>query len=144
MDMSSAELRAKLENFKTAVLIARGREALCKAEMELDNKVLMSTLEEVMLASRRETPTVNTKSILEIARRHRWTVREVDRVKGSYFGVVVAVDSFGCFVQYRTDEVIELEFNDLAAEQKKPSMGDSVRMHFKSGKLRISIRPRGQ
>lgn len=144
MNMSSADLTTKLENFKTAVLIARGREALCKAEMELDHKALMSTLEEVMLASRRAAPPVNTKSILEIARKHRWTVREVDRAKGSYFGVVVAIDPFGCFVQFRTDEVIELEFNDLATGQKKPSMGDSVRMHFKGGKLRLSVRPRGQ
>lgn len=144
MNMSSAELAAKLEDFKTAILIARGREALCKAEMELDNKVLMSTLQEVMVASRRVTPKVNSKSILEIAKKHSWTVREVDRVQGNYFGMVVAVDSFGCFVQIRTNEVIELEFNDLAAGQKKPSMGDSVRMQFKSGKLWVSVRPKGQ
>jgi hypothetical protein len=144
MDLTSTELQAKLENFRTAVLIARGRAELCRAEMELDEEHLMATLREVMDASGRSAPIGTSRSIFEAVRSHHWVVREVDRQKGNYFGVVVAVDSIGCFIQFRSNEVVELEFNTLAAGQRHPSMGDSVRMLFKGGRLRIAVTPRRQ
>lgn len=144
MDLTSTEFQAKLENFRTAVLIARGRAVLCRAEMELDEEQLLATLQEVMDASGGSAQQARSRSIFETAQDHRWVVREVDRQKGNYFGVVVAVDSLGCFLQFRSNEVVELEFNTLSPGQTRPSMGDSVRMHFKGGKPRISISPRRQ
>lgn len=144
MNTSFADHQNNLNALKTAILIARGREEIFQTEMDQDKMEVLAKLEAVMRTHRAPTPQVNPNCILEIARQNHWTIREVDRQKGSYFGVVVALDQFGCFVQFRTNEVIELEFNDLEAGTGKPKMGDSVRMHFKNRKLHISTRPRRQ
>ena len=85
---------------------------------------------------------VNAQTVGEKAEEFGWTVQEPDRMRGQYFGPVVAVDHRASLVKYTRMDVLELPFTALASGQTRPKMGDVVRMDFKNGELTVNIASR--
>lgn len=85
---------------------------------------------------------VNAKTVNEQAREFGWSIQEPDRMRGQYFGPVVAVDHRASLVKFTRMDVLELPFTELATGQNRPKMGDSVRMDFKNGALTVNVAAR--
>lgn len=81
---------------------------------------------------------VNAPTVHEKAAELGLTVKEPDRMRGQYFGTVVAQDHRASLVKFTRSDAIELAFADLAVGQKRPKMGDALRLGFRAGALTVS------
>lgn len=87
---------------------------------------------------------VNAATVDQQAEKFGWSMKIPDRTRGQYFGQVVAVDHRACLIKVNRENVVALPFAELADGQRKPQMGDSVRMSFKGGTLAVSMAERVQ
>jgi hypothetical protein len=82
---------------------------------------------------------VNAKTVAQMASESGWVVQALDRMRGHYFGPVVAVDHRAGLVKHTRVDVIELPFTELAEGQNRPNTGDMVRLDFKQGTLTMNV-----
>ena len=66
-------------------------------------------------------------------------LKDPDRDRGQYFGPVVGLDHRAALVKYTRTQAVELPLVAVGEGQRRPEMGDSVRMAFKGGELKVSI-----
>lgn len=66
-----------------------------------------------------------------------------ERVRGQYFGIVLAIDHRAAVVKISRTDLIELPFAELAEGQSRPKLGDSVRFGYKTGLLSATVIERG-
>ena len=81
----------------------------------------------------------NARTVEEHAQDAGWIIQEPDRERGRYFGPVVSVDHRASLVKYARENVLALAFADLQESQKRPELGDSVRMEFKKGVMSVDV-----
>lgn len=86
----------------------------------------------------------NGRTVEEHAQDAGWVIQEPDRVRGRYFGPVVSVDHRASLVKYARENVLVLAFSELQESQKRPQLGDSVRMDFKNGNLSVGVTERNR
>lgn len=82
---------------------------------------------------------VHAKTVAQMATESGWVMKEPDRMRGQYFGPVVALDHRAGLVKYTRVDVIELPFTELAENQTRPKTGDMVRLDFKDGALKMNV-----
>lgn len=70
------------------------------------------------------------------------TLVEPDTNRGQYVGPVVGLDHRSALIKFARDKGVGLPFKDLAQEQARPGLGDTVRMKFKAGDLTVSMAPK--
>ena len=85
---------------------------------------------------------VNAKTLAQSAIESGWVLQVPDRIRGQYFGQLVATDHRAGLVKYTRVDVIELPFNELGETQSLPKIGDMVRIDFKQGALTMNVIPR--
>ena len=85
---------------------------------------------------------VNARTVEEHAQESGWVIQEPDRDRGKYFGSVVAVDHRASLIKFTRENVMMLPFAELPEGQKRPQLGDSVRMDYKNGALTVAIADR--
>ncbi len=81
----------------------------------------------------------NARTVEEHAQEAGWVIQEPNRVRGHYAGPVVAVDHRASLVKYARENVLALAFSDLPENQKRPQLGDSVRIDYKRGELTVGV-----
>lgn len=59
--------------------------------------------------------------------------------RGQYVGPVVGIDHQSALIKFARDKSIGLPFVELADEQDRPVVGDTVRMKYKADKLVVSM-----
>ena len=82
---------------------------------------------------------VNAPPIEDQAEKLGLVITEPDRIKGEYFGFVLAVDHRAALVKVSRVDLIELKFSEMANEQSRLQMGDSVRFGYKNGLLTATV-----
>ena len=85
---------------------------------------------------------VNARTVEEHAEESGWVIQEPDRDRGKYFGPVVAVDHRASLIKFTRETVMMLPFAELPEGQKRPQLGDSVRMNYKNGALTVAVADR--
>lgn len=81
----------------------------------------------------------NARTVEEQAEETGFVIQEPNRMRGQYYGPVVAVDHRASLVKYARQNVILLSFTELAKEQERPKLGDAVRMDYKNGQLSVEV-----
>ena len=82
---------------------------------------------------------LNAKTVLEHAVDQGLQLREPDRERGRYFGVVVAEDHKAQLVKVTRKDAVALAFADVDKGQDKPKIGEAVYMAFKAGTLKVTV-----
>lgn len=85
---------------------------------------------------------VNAPTVEQQAAELGLSLVEPDTERGQYVGPLVGEDHRAGLVKYARTKAIELPFKDLADDQSRPSIGDTVRMKFKAGDLTVSVSER--
>lgn len=85
---------------------------------------------------------VNAATIGRQAEEMGLTMVEPDRRRGQYFGSMVGVDHRAALIKFCKDGAVELPFKDLAAGQRRPVVGDSVKMKFSNEALVVNVQER--
>ncbi len=81
---------------------------------------------------------------IELARLHGWELKQPDRMRGKYFGLVVALEFHVAIVKVSDTYLLELPFGSMAVtEERSPRIGDSVQMSFRDGVLTATVVGRG-
>jgi hypothetical protein len=71
------------------------------------------------------------------------TLKEPNRIRGQYYGVVVAADHRAALVKVSRADVLALPFTALPNVAKNPAVGDSVRVGFKACVMAVNVVERG-
>ena len=80
---------------------------------------------------------------IELAKRYGWEMLEPDRMRGQFFGLVVALEHHAAIVKVADPQMLELPFGAMAVtEEQSPRLGDSVRMGFRDGVLTAVVMQR--
>lgn len=78
---------------------------------------------------------VNAPTVDQQAQEFGLLIADPDLQRGKYAGAVVAMDHCAALVKYSRDRAIVLPFSQLAQDQKRPGLGDLVRVEFNKGEL---------
>ena len=70
-------------------------------------------------------------------------VQAPDRLRGQYFGPVMAKDHRAVMIKSSRMDLVELPYAALAVGQARPKLGDSVRLSFKNNTLTVGVVERG-
>ena len=77
---------------------------------------------------------------IELAKSYGWKMMEPDRMRGQYFGLVVALEHHVAIVKIAKTQMLELPFGAMAmTEEQSPKLGDLVRKGFKDGVLTATV-----
>ena len=82
---------------------------------------------------------LNAKTVVEQAEQLQLGIRDLDREKGRYFGVVVAEDHKALLVKVTRKDAVALPLSDVGKGQDKPKIDDAVAIAFSAGLARVSV-----
>lgn len=82
---------------------------------------------------------VHALTVERQAENHGLIIKDPDRERGQYFGPVVGLDHRAALLKFTRTQAIELPFTAVGDGQRRPELGESVRMTFKAGELKVSI-----
>lgn len=82
---------------------------------------------------------VNAPTIDQQADQLGLTMTQPDRNRGIYVGPMVGQDHRAGLVKYAREKAVELPFEELAKNQSKPRLGETVKMKFEANKLAVSV-----
>ena len=144
METSIQDTRAELESLVNGLFGLTVKEALSRELWNLEYKELVKKIDHL-------TERVGTKDIygngmaaLELSKQYGWRLVKPDRVRGQYFGMIVALEFHLAIVRLAQNNMMELPFGSMATtEERSPQIGDSVHMAFRDGVLTATVTPKG-
>ena len=136
MELSLQDMQAKVENLTMMMIGLAAKEVLWRECWDLERKEILDEIESINEIVGTKDTYGNGMAAIELAKRYGWELIEPDRMRGQYFGLVVALEHHTAIVKIANTQMLELPFGALAvSEEQSPKLGDSVRMAFKDGVL---------
>ena len=136
MELSMQDMRAKVENLTMMMIGLAAKEVLWRETWDLERKEILAEIDGINEIVGTKDIYGNGMAAIELAKRYGWDLIEPDRMRGQYFGLVVALEHHVAIVKTSDTQMLELPFGALAVtEEQSPKLGDSVRMAFKDGVL---------
>ena len=136
MELSMQDMRAKVENLTMMMIGLAAKEVLWRETWDLERKEILAEIDGINEIVGTKDTYGNGMAAIELAKRYGWELIEPDRMRGQYFGLVVALEHHVAIVKTSDTQMLELPFGALAVtEEQSPKLGDSVRMAFKDGVL---------
>ena len=140
MELSIPDMQTKIENLTKAMISLAAKEVLWRERWDLERKEILDKIEGINEIVGTKDTYGNGMAAIELAKRYGWELVEPDRIRGQYFGLVVALEHHVAIVKITNTQMIELPFGALAAtEEQSPKLADSVRMGFKDGVLTATV-----
>lgn len=132
---------AQLANLMNALIVLTAKEALGREIWNLERKEILAKIDGINEMVGTKDTFGNGMAAAALARQHGWQLTQPNRVRGQYFGLIVALEFHVAIVKISRTELLELPFGSLAVtEEKSPRIGESVRMSFKDGVLTATIK----
>ena len=145
MELSMQDIRAKVENLTMLMIGLAAKEVLWRERWDLERKEILDEIESINEIVGTKDTYGNGMAAIELANRYGWEMMEPDRMRGQYFGLVVALEHHAAIVKIANTKMLELPFGALAVtEEQGPKLGDSVRMAFKDGVLTTEVTRRSR
>lgn len=136
MELSKQEIHSKVENLTMMMIGLAAKEVLWREIWSLERKEILDEIDSINEIVGTKDTYGNGMAAIELANRYGWEMMEPDRMRGQYFGLVVALEHHVAIVKTSDTQMLELPFGALAVtEEQSPKLGDSVRMAFKDGVL---------
>ena len=140
MELSIPDMQTKIENLTTMMISLAAKEVLWRERWGLERKEILDKIDGINEIVGTKDTYGNGMAAIELAKRYGWEMMEPDRIRGQYFGLVVALEHHVAMVKITNTQMIELPFGALAVtEEQSPKLGDSVRMGFKDGVLTATV-----
>lgn len=140
MELSMQDMRAKVENLTMMMIGLAAKEVLWRETWDLERKEILAEIDGINEIVGTKDTYGNGMAAIELAKRYGWELIEPDRMRGKYFGLVVALEHHVAIVKIANTKILELPFGALAVtEEQSPKLGDSVRMGFKDGVLTAAV-----
>ncbi len=140
MELSTQDIRAKIENLTMMMIGLTAKEALWREIWDIDRKEILAEFGRINEIVGTNGTYGNGMAAIELKKLYGWELQEPDRARGQYFGMVVALEHHVALVKITPTQMIELPFGAMAVtEEQSPKLGDSVRMGFKDGVLTATV-----
>lgn len=140
MELSTQDMQAKVANLTMMMIALSAKEILWREIWDLERKEILDEIDAIHEIVGTKDTYGNGMAAIELAKRYGWKLMEPDRMRGQYFGLVVALEHHVAIVKITNTQIIELPFGALAVtEEQSPKLGDSVRMGFKDGVLTAAV-----
>lgn len=140
MELSTQDIRAKVENLTMMMIGLAAKEVLWREIWDLERKEILAEIDGINEIVGTNDTYGNGMAAIELAKRYGWELLKPDRMRGQYFGLVVALEHHVAIVKIASIHMLELPFGALAVtEEKSPKLGDSVRMGFKDAVLTATV-----
>lgn len=140
MELSIQDMRAKVENLTTMMIGLAAKEVLWRDIWDRERKEILDQIDGINEIVGTKDTYGNGMAAIELAKRYGWEMMEPDRMRGQYFGLVVALEHHVAIVKIANTQMLELPFGAMAVtEEQSPKLGDSVRMGFKDGVLTAAV-----
>jgi hypothetical protein len=145
MELSMLDMRAKVENLTMMMIGLAAKEVLWREIWDLERKEILDEIDGINEIVGTKDTYGNGMAAIELARRYGWEMVEPNRLRGQYFGQVVALEHHVAIVKIANIRMLELPFGAMAVtEEQSPKLGDSVRMGFKDGVLTATVTRRSR
>ena len=100
------------------------KEVLWREIWDLERKEILDEIDAVNEIVGTKDTYGNGIAAIELASRYGWQMMEPDRMRGQYFGLVVALEHHVAIVKITNTQMIELPFGALAVtEEPKSQIG---------------------
>jgi hypothetical protein len=140
MELSMQDMHAKVENLTMKMIGLAAKEVLWREIWDRERKEIMDEIDGINEIVGTKDTFGNGMAAIELAKRYGWEMVEPNRIRGQYFGLVVALEHHVAIVKYASTKMLELPFGAMAlTEEQSPKLGDSVRMGFKDGVLTATV-----
>lgn len=140
MELSIQDMQAKVENLTLQVIGLAAKEVLWREIWDLERKEILHEIDGINEIVGTKDTYGNGMAAVELTKQYGWEMMEPDRMRGQYFGLVVALEHHVAIVKTSNTQMLELPFGALAVtEEQSPKLGDSVHMAFKDGVLTAAV-----
>ena len=140
MELSMQDMQAKVENLTIMMIGLAAKEVLWRERWDLERKEILAEIDGINEIVGTKDTYGNGMAAIELAKRYGWELMDPDRMRGQYFGLVVALEHHVAIVKIAATQMLEMPFGALAVtEEQSPKLGDSVRMGFKDGVLTATL-----
>lgn len=140
MDTSQPDIQEKLRNLTVMMIALAAKEVLWREIWDLDRQDILDEIDGIREIVGTTDIYGNGLAAIALAGLYDWELIEPDRMRGQYFGLVVALEHHLAIVKIANTKMLELPFGALAVtEEQSPKLGDSVRMGFKDGVLKAIV-----
>jgi hypothetical protein len=140
MELSMQDMRMKVENLTMMMIGLAAKEAIWREVWDRERKEILDEIDGISEIVGTIDTYGNGMAAIELAKRYGWELMEPDRMRGQYFGLVVALEHHVAIVKIANTLMLELPFGAMAVtEEQSPKLGDSVRMGFKDGVLTATV-----
>ena len=140
MELSIQDMQTKVETLTMMMIGLAAKEILWREIWVLERKEILDEIDSINEIVGTKDTYGNGMAAIELAKRYGWELMVPDRMRGQYFGLVVALEHHAAIVKIANTKMIDLPFGALAVtEEQSPKLGDSVRMRFKDGVLTAAV-----
>lgn len=140
MELSIQDMQTKVETLTMMMIGLAAKEVLWREIWDLERKKILSEIDSINEIVGTKDTYGNGMAAIELGKRYGWKLIEPDRMRGQYFGLIVALEHHVAIVKIANTKILELPFGSLAmTEEQSPKLGDSVRMRFRDGVLTAAV-----
>jgi hypothetical protein len=140
MELSKQDMQSKIDELTRMMIGLVAKEVLWRETWDLERKEILDKIDGINEIVGTKHTHGNGLAAVELARRYGWKLIEPNRMRGHYFGTVVALEHHVALVKFTDTEMLELPFGAMAVTQEQsPKLGDSVLMAFKDGVLTATV-----
>lgn len=140
METSMQDIQTQIGQLINELFVLTAKEALEREIWNLERKEILTKIQGI-------TEIVGTKDIFgngmaaaALTKQYGWQLVQPNRVRGQYFGLVVALEFHSAIVKVSKTDILELPFGSLAVtEECSPRIGESVYMAFLNGVLTATV-----
>ena len=141
MKPSIQDMQTKVEDLMQMMVGLAAKEALWRETWDAGRREILSKIEGINEIVGTKDTYGNGMAAIELAKQYGWEMLEPDRMRGQFFGLVVALEHHAAIVKVADPQMLELPFGALAVtEEQSPRLGDSVWMGFKDGVLTAKVK----
>lgn len=145
MNTPVLDIKEQLRNLTIMMIGLTAKEALWREAWDLDRKEILAEFDRINEIVGTNDTYGNGMAAVELKKLYGWELQEPDRMRGQYFGQVVALEHHVALVKITPTKLIELPFGAMAVtEEESPRLGDSIRMEFKNGVLTAAVTRRSR
>jgi hypothetical protein len=140
MELSIPDIQTRVETLTNAMISLAAKEVLWRERWDLERQEILDKIDGINEIVGTKDTYGNGMAATELTKRYGWIMMKPNRIRGAYFGMVVALEHHVAIVQITPTQMLELPFGALAVtEEQSPKLGDSVRMEFKDGVLTVTV-----
>lgn len=132
--------QVQIEQLTNALIGLTAKEALWRELWNRERKEILGKIDGINEIVGTKDTYGNGMAAVELARQYGWELMQPDRMRGQYFGLVVALEFHAAIVKISKTDLLELPFGSFAVtEERSPNLGDQVRMGFRDGVLSATV-----